>query len=206
MPSGFWQWLLTLILWGGAYLLGSVPFGVLIAKSQGKDIRAEGSGNIGATNAGRVLGRTWGIAVFALDVLKSVVPVALARWWLTGCDFAIVTVALAAICGHIWSVFLGFKGGKGVATMLGGLLAVNWVAALLVLVVWAIVTQATRYVSVGSISAVISGAYFVGIFGMPPWYTVWTGACACLVIFTHRENLRRLLSGTESRIGSRRAE
>ncbi len=205
MPSNFWQWLLTLILWGGAYLLGSVPVGVLVAKIQGKDLRAEGSGNIGATNAGRVLGRTWGLVVFALDVAKAAIPVFLARWWLPESHFTAATVAIAAISGHIWSVFLGFRGGKGVATMLGALLAVNWVAALLVLVVWALVTQTTRYVSVGSIAAVFSGGYFIPILGMAPWYSFFAALCACLVIYTHRENLKRLLSGTEARIGSRRA-
>jgi acyl phosphate:glycerol-3-phosphate acyltransferase len=206
MPGSFWCWVLTLFLWVVAYFVGSVPAGVLIARWQGKDLRSEGSGNIGATNATRVLGKSWGIVVFALDVLKGLLPVLLTRWWLPQSDFSVVSVAFAAVAGHIWSAFLHFQGGKGISTLLGCMLGMNWLVALLVLVVWVLVTQATRYVSVGSVVAVFSSGYIAAIVGMPRWYILWTALAVCLAIYTHRANLQRLMKGTEAKIGSRSKE
>lgn len=206
MPEGFWQWLATVVLWVGGYAAGCVPFGVLVAKLQGKDLRTEGSGNIGATNAGRVLGRTSGLAVFALDVAKGAVPVLLARWLAPHAPFAWATVGLAAVSGHVWSAWLGFKGGKGVATMYGAALPMSPVAALLILVVWAIVTRWSRYVSVGSLAAIASSGYLMAFFDGGRWLVVYCAVCVCLAFYTHRENVRRLMSGTESRIGKREAE
>ena len=162
-----------------AYLLGSVPFAFLIARAYGKDLRTIGSGNIGATNLARALGRKWGYLCFALDVLKGFIPVvaagaivsepkepALLTLWLA--------VGIAAILGHVFSVFLGFKGGKGVATSFGvalGLWPYFTICALIALAVWVATVLVWRYVSLASICAavVFPVALFVGVLVVPSW-------------------------------------
>ena len=172
-------WVSTVGLVIGVYLCGSIPFGLLIGLLRGVDIRKHGSGNIGATNAGRVLGKGYGILVFVLDVGKGLIPVgsisfllrradelphppdALAPGTASGSAACLLLIAAAAACvlGHMFPIHLGFKGGKGVATSLGVLLGMYpyyTLAGLIALGVWVVVTLTTRYVSVGSVTAAVA--------------------------------------------------
>jgi glycerol-3-phosphate acyltransferase PlsY len=201
------------MIWFGilllTYLLGSVPSGYLVAKSHGIDIRQHGSGNIGATNVLRVMGKKWGYFVFACDVLKGFLAVKLAVC-LAGAGHADVALgavlgAIACILGHNYTVWLRFKGGKGIATSAGVLLglfppAVN----LAMLVIWLVVFFVGRYVSLASICAAVSLPLAVFLlvarsgtdFWLLFWFSVVIGA---LAVWRHRSNLARLANGTESR-------
>jgi acyl phosphate:glycerol-3-phosphate acyltransferase len=198
-----------------AYLLGSVPFGLLIGRLGGIDVRKHGSGNIGATNVWRVLGPKWGGTTFLLDAGKGFAAVRLAEniaWARVPqpvpedyLAYATVFAALACILGHTFPVWLLFKGGKGVATSLGVLLAVMPpVATGIVLGVWIVVFAASRYVSLASILAALSLPITVGALlfldelqGRA--YFAFACAAAFLVVRRHRENIKRLFAGTESR-------
>lgn len=203
------------------YLLGSIPFGVIIAKRSAKvDIREVGSGKIGATNVLRVAGKKAAAIVLILDLLKGVLAVVFARlifdgdyllmggsalWWLT--RSAQVTGALAAIAGHKWSVFLRFRGGRGVATFFGGLAALCPVAALFGAEILILGATLTRYASIGSIAGAV-GAYTILIpltiiNGFPPEYLLYTLIGAVFIIVMHRDNIVRLVSGTERKIGEK---
>jgi len=212
-----------------AYVVGATPFGVLIARAHGVNLREHGSGNVGATNVGRVLGARWGYLCFALDVLKGLLPTLAAGWLLTGLagraapaveqQISWVLVALAAVLGHVLNFYLGFRGGKGVATGLGAVLGV-WpfltVAGLAALALWIGVTLLSRHVSLGSIMAALAfGPMFVAWnWWVRDWQTVvalWPlGALALMVeavvLIRHRSNMTRLLAGTENRIGARKAD
>ena len=214
-----WIWCVV-----GAYVLGSVPVGVLIARANGIDIFAHGSGNVGATNVMRVVGRRWGMLCFLLDVLKGSAPVIVAglvtgTWGKRAADLTSaemwwwMAVATAAVVGHVFSLFLRLRGGKGVATGFGALVSL-WhlltMPALGALVVWIVLHRGTRYVSVASMGAACSlpiwfvlsvlpaGGQDAGAalrHAMPP--AVVTGALALLVVVRHRSNIRRLLAGQE---------
>ena len=200
----------------GAYLLGSIPFGLLIAKAHGKDLRSIGSGNIGATNVSRAFGRKWAYVCFALDVLKGMIPmlvimfiakpaevIMLLLWLLVGC---------AAILGHIFPIYLKFKGGKGVATSFGialGLWPYYTIGALFAIVTWVVVVLIWRYVSLASIvgSVIFPVVLILAIILKPDWdlHSLWpllvaATAIPLMVIIRHRENIQRLLAGTESKI------
>ena len=203
-----------------AYLLGSVPFAFLIAWAHGKDLRTIGSGNIGATNLARAVGHKWGYICFGLDVLKGLAPMVivgavigvpenpgfLSLWLLVG---------LAAILGHVFPVYLRFKGGKGVATSFGvalGLWPYFTVCAVIALLVWVVVVLIWHYVSLASICAAVSFpiALALGILAVPNWHStnLWPLLIAAvvipiLVIVRHRENIHRLAAGTESKVRSR---
>ncbi len=234
------DWILGLVVFPLAgYLAGSIPFGFLAGRVRGVDLRKAGSGNIGATNAGRVLGKKWGIGVFILDVLKGVAPVLAVGLWLpretvrtiAASDGVAATVAFvevpaqlglslwlltafAVIAGHVWPVWLRFKGGKWVATSLGVVLAIypffTW-PGLIALAAWVGVVLASRYVSLASIVAAI--AFPVSLLTMSlaigqEWapariwpLLVFAAVMAALVVWRHRSNVARLLKGTESRIG-----
>jgi glycerol-3-phosphate acyltransferase PlsY len=209
-------WDIPLILC--AYLLGSVPFAYLIAKAvRGIDIREVGSGNVGATNVGRALGRKWGILVFALDVLKGFLPT-LAALLLHGCrigepelPLGVALAGFAAVAGHNWPVFLKFKGGKGMATSCGVFLAVFPLGLLIAVGVWAAVVALTRYVSVGSMVAaatLLACALLLGRdpFGAGKFLTALAAVAAVLSIVRHRANIGRLVQGTENRIGRKREQ
>jgi acyl phosphate:glycerol-3-phosphate acyltransferase len=208
-----------------AFLCGAVPFGLIIARSRGVDIRKHGSGNIGATNVWRTLGRGPGLACFILDVLKGTLPV-LAAGAIAGLlgDATIaprdawlwLAVMAAAIMGHMFTPFAGFKGGKGVATGLGAMLGVYphlTFAAVGALAVWIAAALIWRYVSLASCLAALALPAIVFVVahlggraqhgGMVPFYAV-SGALGLLVIVRHRSNLKRLMSGTENRIGANR--
>ncbi|MHC4726449.1 MAG: glycerol-3-phosphate 1-O-acyltransferase PlsY [Planctomycetota bacterium] len=203
----------------GAYLLGSIPFGLLIAKAHGKDLRSIGSGNIGATNVSRALGRKWAYVCFVLDVLKGLVPmlatmfiakpagiVMLLLWLVVGC---------AAISGHIFPIYLKFKGGKGVATSFGvalGLWPYYTICALFAIAIWVLVVLIWRYVSLASIAGSVSFplVLILAIILRQSWdlFNLWpllvaATAIPLMVIIRHRENINRLLEGTESKIFTR---
>ena len=187
-----------IILLAAAYLLGSVPTGLLLAKAAGVDIRATGSGNIGATNVYRTLGRSVGVLTLLGDCLKGLIPVLVARH-LGLPDTWIALVGLAAFLGHVYTVFLGFKGGKGVATALGVFLGVSPLAVLCALVIFIVLVWKWRYVSLGSIVAAGAMPLLVAAFGGTPPIIAMTVLVALLVIYKHRENIRRLRAGTENR-------
>lgn len=182
----------------GAYLFGSIPTGLLLGKAFGVDIRATGSGNIGATNVYRTLGRRIGIATLVGDCLKGLLPVLLARHLAPG-DPWVVAVGLAAFLGHVYTVFLGFKGGKGVATALGVFLGVAPLAVLAALAIFVVVVVIWRYISLGSIIAAALMPLIVAVLGEHPPVIVMTFLIAALVIYKHKENLHRLRTGTENR-------
>jgi glycerol-3-phosphate acyltransferase PlsY len=188
----------------GCYLLGGIPVGVLIARSQGVDLRKVGSGNIGATNLFRALGAKWGLIGFALDTLKGFIPVlACAKLGLTG--WALGAAGLAAVVGHCFTPYLRFAGGKGVATSLGVAFALYWPAGLVPLLVWIAVTAVWRYVSLGSVVALPTAPVIAALLGAPGPLVAAMGAAAVLCVTRHISNLERLVKGTESRLGSRKS-
>lgn len=216
-----------------AYLLGAIPFGFLLAKFlKGIDVRTEGSGNIGATNVGRVAGARLGILAFLLDLAKgtlsaTLVPFAffvIARgsyqaggavdvlrgiFAAKGFTDLRILCGLGAVAGHVWTIFLGFKGGKGVATSLGVMLGLAPWPTLVALFAWAVVTSISGYVSLGSITsaAILPAAFVAFSWGglRSEWHLlVLVTVVAVIVILRHRGNIKRLLAGTESRFNFRR--
>ncbi len=186
------------------FAVGSVPFGVFVSRAfYGTDIRAAGSGNIGAANALRTLGRRGAALVLALDALKGFAP-ALAAGALGG-PLAASAAALAAVVGHCWSPFLGFKGGKGVATAFGALFALWWPAGLAFVVVWIAAVVATGYSSVGSMLGSIAMAPVLW-FGLGPIGLAYGILSAILIVIRHRENVERLRRGTENRLSLLKAK
>jgi glycerol-3-phosphate acyltransferase PlsY len=190
------------------YLLGSVPFGLLLGKLCGVDVRKYGSGKTGATNVFRVLGAKAGIPAFIADVGKGAVPVLIARFTLgPGGE---VAAALAAVVGHNWPVYLRFRGGRGAATSLGGLAAMSWPISLLApvsLAVFAIVVALSRYVSLGSMTAALSVLVLmiplVALNRIELIYLIYGVLAPGLIVFQHRDNIARLVAGTERKVGER---
>ena len=181
-----------------AYLLGSVPTGLLLARAMGVNIRETGSGNIGATNVYRTMGRRVGILTLLGDCLKGLIPV-LAAKWLGLPEVWVAAIGLAAFLGHVYTIFLGFKGGKGVATALGVFLGTSPLSVLLAMVIFALVLYRWRYVSLASITAAACIPVIVWLTGCNPELAIMSLAIACVVIFRHRENISRLRAGTESK-------
>lgn len=205
--------LLQLSMIVAAYLLGSISFSVLVVRLlKGIDVRTIGSGNAGATNVLRAAGKGPAVVTLLLDVGKGVAPVLVARG-LGGEAWLVGLVAVAVVVGHVYPVYFGFRGGKGVATAGGALFALDWRPTLAALGVFLLVLAWRRIVSLGSISAAASLpvavllAGLLGWLGEPPsWLALLLGTLliAALVIFKHRENLSRLRAGTEPRLGERR--
>jgi glycerol-3-phosphate acyltransferase PlsY len=202
-------YLLTVI---GAYLLGSIPFGVLVAKAKGVDIRASGSGNIGATNAMRVLGKPAGLLVLILDALKGYAAVAWLPVVLSKClgspptapGVLPVLAGIGAVLGHIYTCWLRFKGGKGIATSAGVYLALAPWAVLIAMVVFLVAVALTRYVSVGSIAAAVALPAAVWIRTPHDLFLdIVTTAIGAMAIYKHKSNIQRLRAGTESRLGQK---
>ena len=195
--------LLLSLLVLAAYLLGAIPNGLLIAKARGIDLRRTGSGNIGATNVFRCVGKGWGVLAFVLDALKGFVPAFCFPQLVAGApDWLGLACGGAAVAGHNWPVWLGFKGGKGVATSAGMLLGIAPAAVGIGFGVFAVTVAATRFVSLGSILAAVA---------VPAAYLALNGTgnkllagvlvgLGLLVIVKHRANIRRLLQGAEPRI------
>lgn len=189
---------LELTLIAGAYLLGSVPTGLLLAKLFGMDIRLAGSGNIGATNVYRTVGRGVGVMTLAGDCLKGLLPV-LAAKWLGLPDVWIAATGCAAFLGHVYSVFLGFKGGKGVATALGVFLGISPLAVPVAVGLFALTLWKWRYVSLASIFAAVTMPVLVALLYPKSHMIVISILIAALVIYKHMDNIRRLRSGTENK-------
>ena len=187
-----------------AYLAGSCPTGYIAAKIKGGvDIRGFGSGNIGATNAGRLLGKKWGIAIALFDMLKGGIMVLLASHF-TENHTTIALVGALAVIGHNYPVWLGFKGGKGVATTFGVVAFFDffnpWPAALGGCV-WFVVMKSTKYVSIASIAGLFSVALLAPVFGMPRPYYIASLALAVLSAWKHKDNLKRIKEGNEIKVG-----
>ena len=186
-----------------SYLLGSVPSGFLVGSSAGVDVRSAGSGNIGATNVARTLGWKKGAVTLLADVAKGFLPV-LAAWLLDLGAAAAAAAGLAAFAGHLYPVFLGFKGGKGVATAAGVYLGVMPLGLLILLGVFALVTLVSRRVSPASVAAGVAAPVVAWALSCPV-ETVWMSLIiAVLVVVRHRENIRRLMAGEEAPFELRR--
>jgi len=191
------QMLLILVL-AGAYLLGSIPTGLLLGKAYGIDVRKEGSGNIGATNLYRTVGRKVGVMTLVGDCLKGMLPVLAVKYSSLPVEYA-AWVGLAAFCGHVFSVFLRFRGGKGVATALGVFLALSPLAVAIAVGVFVVLMLVWRYVSLGSIAAAAVMPIAVWALGEGRVVGVVTMIVAVIVIIRHSENIKRLVAGTENR-------
>ena len=204
----------------GAYLLGSIPFGLLIAAAHGKDLRSIGSGNIGATNLSRALGRRWAYLCFLLDAAKGLVPTLVATYTFSSPPsiaqlFLALAVGCATILGHIFPIYLKFKGGKGVATSFGvaiGLWPYYTICAAAAFLIWLIVVLLWRYISLGSIAAAVAFpvTLVLMILLIPRWdfASLWPLLIVAIVIpimviLRHRENIKRLIAGTESKVFTR---
>lgn len=188
----------------GSYVLGSVPFGLLIVKAwRGIDIRKYGSGNIGATNVLRTAGRGPAVVVFAADVLKGLAPVIVAARLFPTAAWIVVAAGMSAILGHSLSVFLRFRGGKGVATSLGVIIGLDPRAAGIGFSIWLVVVGVSKYVSLASILAVVSVATLMWLFDAPQPYRMFAIIAAVFVIARHRSNIIRLLQGQEPRWGEK---
>lgn len=204
-----------------SYLVGSIPVSIIMTKIiKGVDVRDYGSGNAGGTNASRVLGKKYGVLVILLDALKGVIAVVLISRLYLGSfpfpnttpfdDFTLVQIiaGIAAIVGHIWTIFAGFKGGKGIATGLGVLVSIVTIDLLVALGIFLTVMFISKYISLASISAAISVPITMivreNIFGVeiPSYHTIlpFVIGIALLVIYTHRSNVERLLRGSENKI------
>ena len=191
------DYILTVVL---AYLIGSIPSGLILGKLfWHTDLREHGSHNIGATNAWRTLGKRAGIAVFIADSIKGQAGVVLGLL-LAGTPLAAVLGGLFAIIGHSFSLFLRFHGGKGVATSLGVLTMMMGNVALIVFAIWFAIVYLTRYVSLGSVVAAFLTPVLAALFAYPVEYIVFSVIAAVLVIVRHRENIKRLMNGTENKI------
>lgn len=195
-----------------AYLIGSINFSILISKKKaGYDIRQKGSGNAGTTNMLRNLGKKYAAITLICDVLKGVVAIVIAIivgniLGDTNKALLVQIAGVAVVIGHTFPIFFGFKGGKGVATSLGILLMTNWQLGLICLVFALVLMALTRVVSMGSIAAAILypiltlGHYIVESSGLGNGYFIYSVILAVIVIFNHRENIKRILSGTENKI------
>jgi glycerol-3-phosphate acyltransferase PlsY len=208
-PNGNATPALPPLLWlllAGAFLLGSIPFGFLAGRMRGIDLREHGSRNIGATNVLRVLGTAPGVTVLLLDALKGYLPawyakhIGLEGWW-------VVATGLCAVLGHIYSPFVRFRGGKGVATSLGVLIALSPLIAGASLLVFVVAVALTRWVALGSIlGAITQAVLFCVLPQQPTAYRLFALVVAAFVIFRHRSNIQRMLSGTENRFGAKKTD
>lgn len=214
MNDGGQGWLSAGVIGFGvlAYLVGAIPFGMLIARAKGVDIRKVGSGNIGATNVFRSVSKTLGVLTFIADALKGwvpawIFPIVVANLFGTTCPAGLgLAYAALAIMGHTWPVYIGFKGGKGVATSAGALIGIAPVETGVGLLCWVVVFAVSRYVSLASIVAVVTVAVFAWMrdrgqgLGLPVALT----ALALLIVWRHKGNIQRLLNGTEHRFSKKK--
>jgi len=200
-------WICGAVCVVGAYLLGSVSFALVLSRARGVDLRKHGSGNLGATNVTRVLGKTWGRLCFLCDLGKGAIPVLVAAGLAPeeGRQLIPVLTGAASVAGHVWPVYLRFKGGKGVATSMGVMLALAPVSFVCAGVLWIVLFYATRYVSVASLAAAVMLPVSAGIVRMvrpimvPTPTLVLLVAIALLIVVKHKANISRLLKGEENR-------
>jgi glycerol-3-phosphate acyltransferase PlsY len=184
------------------YLLGSVPFAFLLARRRGVDLRHAGSGNIGAANVLRTTGVAYAVGAVCLDAAKGAVAVLLALR-LNGELAVSVSAALAAIIGHVYPIWLGFRGGKGVATAAGAFAVLSPVALAIAAAIFLVVVGVTRYISLGSIAASVALAVVAIVGDLPRSVVLGAGAAALIIVHRHRANFARVVAGTERRIGQR---
>ena len=194
--------MLSALLILSGYLLGSIPTGLLAGRAYGVDVRRVGSGNIGMANVLRAAGKQAAVITMAGDMLKGFLPVLVARL-LVDNGWVVAAVALAALAGHCWPVFLRFRGGKGVATGAGTTIALAPVVGLVLFAAWWGVVFASRYTSLGAIVTMAAGPVVFWLTGQPLPYVLYTLVGGALVLWRHRENARALLRGTERRIGEK---
>jgi len=194
----------------GAYLLGAFPTGILMGRLvKGVDVRHHGSGNVGATNVYRVVGKLPGLLVLVIDTAKGWFPAAVMASWVGADGFGLpmetirISFGVAAVAGHIWNPFLQFKGGKGVATALGVLLGLDARVALATTAVWLLVALTTRYVSAASIAAALAAPFAMAFLGLPLFWIFGGIAVSLSIIARHRPNILRLLHGEEHRFGKK---
>lgn len=188
----------TLII---SYLIGSIPTGYIVVKLiKGEDIRQIGSGSTGATNVKRVLGKGWFFGVMLLDAFKGAFPVLLAKHFDATSGILAVLAAVAVLIGHSKSIFLGFTGGKSVASGVGTMLALCWQVGILIAVIWGIITYISRYVSLGSIIALCLSPVLMYLFHKPSAYIIYCAIGAIYIVYLHRENIKRLLAGNENKV------
>lgn len=186
-----------------AYLIGSIPTAYIYCKLRGKDILKEGSGNVGATNAARMFGKSAFFLIFFLDALKGFIPIYfLAPIFVAKGKLEVVVILtfFITIMGHVWSIFLKFKGGKGVSTSVGGLLAIMPLACLLSAIVFALIFFIKRIVSLGSIFASVSLPIFSWFIYKSTSYLAFSLILCFFIVFTHRSNIQRLLAGNENKL------
>ena len=183
-----------------SFLLGSIPFGYLLGLIKGIDIRKYGSGNVGATNVARVLGKQYGIIVYILDFLKGFIPTFIAVKLFGLENWTTVLVALAAVLGHMFSPFLGFKGGKGVATASGVLFGISPLLGFIALALWYLMFKKSGYVSLGSILTALTMIFLVGILNYPLPIKILVTIISVLILVKHKSNVERLLEGKELKV------
>ncbi|MBM6676811.1 glycerol-3-phosphate acyltransferase [Olsenella uli] len=212
----------TVLLALGAYVVCGIPFGLIVARAMGHvDVRTTGSGNIGTTNVARSVGKSAAALTLLLDLSKGLVWMLVARLALAvavfGGDFAsldhttvfgtsLTVVFLACICGHVFSPYLRFHGGKGIAVGFGAALGLYWPIGLSVLAVFLVLAIPTRYVSLGSVFAAASLPVWCAVYGFPPVAIVPVAVAAVVVVWSHRENVRRLVHGEERRFSFHKSE
>ncbi len=193
-----------LIILIGAYLIGSIPTGYIIVKAfKGEDIRKIGSGSTGATNVKRVMGKKWFFITLLLDAFKGALPVVLAELFaksFTGIGLLPVVAAIAVILGHSKSIFLNFTGGKSVASGVGTILALNWHVGLIIAAIWAVITYFSKYVSLGSIIALLISPILMYFLDGRLAYVGYCILGAIYIVYLHRENIGRLLRGEENKV------
>ena len=187
-----------------SFVCGAIPFGVLIGHSRGVDVRAVGSGNIGTTNVWRALGPVAGGLVFALDVGKGVAGPLFGQWLAGGNTFGIAGCAIAAVLGHTFSPFLGFKGGKGIATSLGALLGLMPIVGVLIFAVWGVMLGLTRMISAASIVACLGLPILALLLHAEPLYFVVALLMSAVAFVKHLPNLKRIRAGVEPRVGQKK--
>lgn len=187
-----------------AYLIGSVPTGYIIVKTAtGQDIRQVGSGSTGATNVKRVMGKKWFFIVMLLDALKGAIPVIMANmipFLHSNSGITAVIAAAFVLIGHSKSIFLGFTGGKSVASGVGTILALSPAVGISIAVIWGIITYISKYVSLGSIIALAVSPLLMYLFKQPKAYIIYCIIGAIYVIWLHRENIKRLIAGNENKV------
>ena len=179
-----------------AYLLGSIPFGFVIGKAKGVDIRKYGSGNIGTSNVARILGKKAAILTLLGDGSKGLIPVLLAKLFIDS-DVWIVAVGLAAIIGHNWPIFLKFRGGRGVTTTYGAYLGISWLPGLLTILSWVIVTAKTKKSSVAALISALCAPILAFILGAAFPVVVFALIGTALIYIRHIDNIKRIIAGTE---------
>lgn len=188
----------------GAYLIGSIPTGYIVVKLfTGQDIRTIGSGSTGATNVKRVMGKKWFFTVMLLDAFKGALPVILAKIFATtfvSIGLIPVLCAIAVILGHSKSIFLKFSGGKSVASGVGTILALNWQVGLAIAAIWGVITYISKYVSLGSIIALLLSPIFMYLCKEPLAYVIYCAVGGIYIVYLHRENILRLMKGEENKV------